>query len=195
MRIKIFFATFATMMLCFVATAFAAGAVNPADESLGELARALADAVRSGKGWLAAALGVILTLSALKKYTPATWKLGRFFRSDAGGPISAFVLAYAGAIATAAASFTDGHGMTLAIAGAAFGVGITAIGGFVMIHKIATWFIGTAWFQSKAPAWLKTGLAFVLGLIGSSAAEKAKAAGDAAVKANPPEGHGTFTDV
>ncbi len=195
MRLKIFGVALVSFMVCFVATAFAAGAVNPADESIGELARQMIEAIKDGKGWLAASLGVILLLGLAKKYVPASWKLGAFMKSDAGGMISAFVLAFAGAIATAAVSFTDGSGMTYAIAAAAAKVGLGAIGGFVVVTKLAAWFVGTAWFQSKAPAWLKAGLAFVLGIIGSSAAEKAKKAGDAAVAANPPQGHGTFTDV
>ena len=78
--------------------------------------------------------------------------------------------------------------MSTAMATAAFKIGLSAIGGFVAIHKLASWFAATTWFQTKAPAWLKTGLGLVLSLIGSNAIKKAETAGQKAVDANPPKG-------
>ncbi len=196
MRLKLALVGMFSVVLAFVGTAFAAGAVKPEDGSLLDLAKPILEAIKNGNGWLAAALAVVFVLAAAKRYTPATWKLGRFFHSDVGGMLSAFVFSFAGAIATTTASFVaGGPGMTTAIMLAALKVGTFAIGGFVAIHKLATWFVGTAWFQNHAPGWLKSGVGLLLALIGSNAVEKAEAAGAAAVEANPAPGAGEPTDV
>ncbi len=193
-----FAATFALIATFFMTTiAFAAGsAVSPDDASPFELAKPVLEAVKDGKGWLAAALGVVFALAMTRRYVPKDSRVGRFVWSDVGGMLSAFLFAFAGALATSAASFgTGGSGMSLGVALAALKVGTFAIGGFIALHKLATWFTATKWYQDKAPAWLKLGVAFALAFVGSTAVAKAEKAGADAVAAAPPKGSGTFTDV
>lgn len=181
--------TLAVAFLAFGATAVAAGEVSPDDGSLLDLARPVMDAVMKGNYWLAAALGVILLTAATRKYLPDAYG-GRLARSQWGGRATAFLYAFAGAIANAAAVDGTIFVMTGALAFTALKVGGAAIGGFMALHELAKWFTATKWYQAKMPAPLKALIAFVLGLIGSSTAALAKAekAGDDAVKANPPTG-------
>lgn len=170
----------------FGATATAANFVaNPDDSTLLELFRPVADAVKNGEGLLAASLAIIFLMAAAKRYLPDRFG-GKFVRSDVGGVLSTFVFAFAGSMATALAA--PGAALNAAMFLAALKFAGGAIGGFVAIHKLATWLVGTAWFQSKAPAWLRAGLALLLNLIGSSAIKKAEAAGQKAVEQSPPQG-------
>lgn len=170
----------------FGATAAAASAVAPEDGSVLDLARPVFDAIMNGHYWMAAALAVVFLTAATRRYLPDGYG-GRFVRSDVGGMLTAFLMAFGGAVANGLAAIgTDA--MTAALALTGLKVGLGAIGGFIALHKLATALTGTKWWNAKAPAWLKAGVGFLLMLIGSSAAKKAEAAGDAAVKANPPAG-------
>lgn len=183
----------AFVLVAFAGTALAASPLTPDDGSLLELAKPVLDAVKNGQGWLAAALAVMFLTALARRKLPDRFG-GKFARGDFGGMVTAFVFAFAGAVATAATA--EGFaGMTGALAFAGFKVAITAIGGFVALHKMATAFTATTWWKEKAPSWLRFAVELVLKLIGSSAADKAKAAGDAAVKAKPATGMGSFTDV
>jgi hypothetical protein len=165
----------------FTGTALAADAVAASDQSMSETARMVFDAIMSGHWWAAVAYGVILTVALTRRYAfPASWKEG--VRGDIVGTAVAFVLAFAGAIATTAAA--PGAAMTGAVIMTALKIGAVAIGGYTVVHKVVSWF--AAW--SRTPTWLLAVLKVAAMLVGSNAIAKAKAAGDAAVAANPPTG-------
>lgn len=174
----------------FAGTAFAANAVSPDDGTLLDLARPIFDAIMNGQAWLAAALAVVFATAATRKYLPDAYG-GRFIRGDVGGVLTAFSISFGGALATALAAGSSMSGQ-LALTG--LKVALAAAGGYSVLHKLASAMIATKWYQSKAPAWLKTIVAFALGMLGSSAAarakaiDKSKAAGSAAVAAKPAQG-------
>ena len=174
-------------VVSLTATAFAADVAVPEDGSLRDLVQPVYDAIVAGNYWAAAALGVVLMTAAARKYLPDNYG-GKFIRSDVGGMLTAFVMAFAGAVGTAFAA--PGATMSLAILKPAFGVGVIAIGGFTAIHKLASWLVKTKFYQDKVPAWIKTPLSLLLALIGSSSSAVAKAekAGDKAVADKPAGG-------
>lgn len=188
-KIVLYFSTLAVAFLSFGATSAAATAVAPDDGSLLDLARPVLDAVTHGNYWLAAALAVVVIVAAVRKHLPDAWG-GKLLRSDVGGVASAFAVAFAGALATTIAA---GSAMSGGIALAALKVALGAAGGFAALHKLASALVATGWYQAKAPAWLKSVVALLLSLIGSSAIKKADAAGDAAVKASPAQGVAAVT--
>lgn len=170
----------------FTTTALAAdAATGGGDGSLLDLARPVFDAVMHGQWWLGAALGVVFLCALARKYLPERYKTG--IRGDVTGIGLAFAMSFAGALATGLAAIGT-NALSGALAFTAFKVAIVAAGGYSILHKLATALTHTAWFQLKAPAWLKTALAFIMMIIGSNAVAKAEAAGDAAVKANPAPG-------
>ncbi len=173
------------LAFAFAATAVAAGAVTPEDGSLLDLARPIFDAVMHGQWWLGAALAVVFVTAATRRYLPDAYG-GKFARGDVGGLITAFLIAFGGALATTFAA--PGAVMSGAVLLVGLKVGLGAVGGFVALNQLAKALAGTEWFKTKAPAWLRTGLTFLLALIGSSAIAKAEKAGDAAVAANPATG-------
>jgi hypothetical protein len=179
---------FATLILFsmfgFTATAFAAGEAAPDNESLLDLARPVFDAVVHGQWWVAASAGVILACALARKYLPDAYKTG--IKGDLTGTGMAFAVAFAGAIATWAAA--PGAAMSGAVLLTALKVGAVAIGGYTILHKLATAFVATTWFKAHAPSWVVFAATYALKFIGSNAIEKAEAAGAAAVKANPAPG-------
>lgn len=176
---------FAIAFLSFGATAAAQNAVLPEDGALLDLARPVWDAIVHGNYFLAAALGVIFLTAAAKKHLPDAWG-GRLVRSELGGMATAFVLAFAGALANTWAA--PGAAMTMAVLLAALKIGAFAVGGWMILHKVALVLVGTKFWQDKMPASVKALVAIILKLIGSSAIKKAEAAGQKAVDANPPTG-------
>lgn len=172
-------------VLCFTATAWAAGTVSPDDGSLLDLIKPVYEAIMHGNLWLAAALAVVLLTAATRRYLPDAWG-GKYARGDVGGMLTAFLLSFAGAVATTMAA--PGAVMSGMVMLAALKIGGFAVGGFVALHKLATAFVASSWFQTKAPAWLRTVLGTLLALIGSSAIAKAEAAGNKAVDNTPAGG-------
>lgn len=164
----------------FTGTALAADAVATADPSLSETARMIFDAVMHGSWWAAAAYGVILAMVGVRKLMPASWKEG--VRGDIVGTAAAFVLAFAGSVATVMVA--PGAAMTTAVAMTAAKIGVAAIGGYTIIHKIVGWLGAASWM----PSWAMSALRLVAMMVGSNAIKKAEAAGDAAVAAKPPTG-------
>lgn len=186
----------ALVLLGFTATAFAAGEVlSPEDGSLLDLARPVFDAIMHGNWWLGAALAVVMLCAMSRRYLPDAWG-GRFIRGDVGGVLLAFAMAFGGAMATV---LTAGAAMSGAVAMTALKVALAAAGGYTAIHKLASSLVATAWFQGKAPAWLKSVVGMALSMLGSNAIAKAEAAGKAAVEAKPAPGAvgivGAPTDV
>ncbi len=164
----------------FTGTALAADAVAATDPSLSDTARMIFDAVMHSQWWAAAAYGVILGCIGFRKLMPASWKSG--VRGDVVGTALAFVLAFAGSIATVAVA--PGAAMTTAVALTAAKIGAVAIGGYTIVHKIVGWL--AAW--GKLPAWAMSLLRLIAMMVGSNAVKRAEAAGAAAVAAKPPTG-------
>ncbi len=179
------------LLVGFTATAFAAGTASPDDGSLLDLARPVFDAVMHGQWWLGASLAVVLLCAAARKYLPDNYG-GKFIRGDVGGVLLAFMMSFGGAVATA---LTAGAAMSGLVALTALKIALAAAGGYTVIHKLASAFVASVWFQSHAPGWLKLGLGYLLALVGSNAIEKAEAAGKQAVETNPAKGSGQYTDV
>lgn len=181
------------LLFAFTGSAIAAQAVDPTsgDPALLDTLRSILDAAVHGYPLLAAALGIVFLCSLARKYMPAKYTEG--VKGDIIGTALAFVMAFAGASATALA--VPGVHLSIALLSPAFHVGIIAIGGYTVIHKVAQWIEQTKWYQTKAPAWLKTILSFSTSIFGSDALKKAKDAGDAAVKANPPKGAAGGEDI
>lgn len=177
--------TLAIALVAFGATAVAASEVTPDDGTLLDLARPVFDAVVRGNWWLAAALAVVLLTGAAKRYLPDAYG-GRLVRSELGGMVTAFMLAFGGALATTFAA--PGAAMTMAVMLAALKVGFFAVGGWMMIHKIATVLVGTKFWNEKMPSLVKHLVTAALNLIGSSAIKKAEKSGQDAVDASPPTG-------
>ena len=164
----------------FTGTALAADAVAASDPSFSETAKAIFDAVMHSQWWVAASYGVILAMIAARKFMPAGWNTG--VKGDVIGTAVVFVLALAGSVATVMAA--PGAAMTTAVGLTALKVGVAAIGGYTIVHKIVGWLAG--W--SKMPAWATAILKMIAMMVGSNALAKASAAGAAAVAAQPPIG-------
>lgn len=166
------------LMFTFAGTAVAADAAS--DPSLSDTARLIFDAVMHSNWWAAAAYGVILAMIGARKLMPDSWKDG--VKGDIIGTASAFLIAFAGAVGTVFAA--PGAVMSAAVLLTALKVGFFAIGGYTVIHKVVGWLAG--W--SKMPSWLTPLLKLLALAVGSNAVKKAEAAGEAAVKADPPKG-------
>lgn len=164
--------------------AFAAGgAAAPDDGSLVELAKPVLDAVMSGQGWMGAAMALVMAVALARRYAPG--KLGELVRSDAGGVVTSFLMSFGGAAATALAA--TGGAPSAAILKTAAGVAMAASGGYVALKKLAVPFLRK--LQGKVPAWASPILGMLIWICERpDAIGKAKAAGDAAVKAKPAPG-------
>lgn len=173
----------ALVLIClagFTGTALAANAVSATDPSLSEAAKAIFDAVMHGNWWVAASYGVILAMIGVRKIMPEGWTVGT--KGDIIGTACAFALAFAGSVATVMTA--PGAAMSAAVLLTALKIGVAAIGGYTIIHRAIGWLAN--W--SAVPAWAISALKLIAMLIGSNAVKKAEAAGDAAVKDNPPTG-------
>lgn len=176
-----FFALLTLIFLgAFTGTALAAQAAAPDGGSLLDLTRPLFDAVVHGQWWAAAAAAVVMSCALARKYMPASWTSG--IKGDIVGTATAFVMAFAAAIGTWA--IAPGAVMTFAVITTALKVGVAAIGGYNILHKLATWAVASG----KLPAWALPIVSLLASMIGSNAVAKAQAAGDKAVAADPPKG-------
>ncbi len=164
----------------FTGTALAQTAASSPDTTA--FLQTVFDAVMHGQWWAAAAAGVVFACALARKYMPTSMTTGT--KGDIIGTSMAFVMAFAGAVATWA--LAPGAAMSGAVMITALKVGVAAIGGYTIIHKVAGWLAG--W--SKLPAWAAPILSLIATLVGSNAVTiaKAQAAGDAAVTANPTTG-------
>lgn len=166
------------VLFAFTGTALAADVA--ADPNTSEVLRQIFDAVVHGQWWIAACAAVVGLCGLARKYMPEAWKAGT--KGDMVGVATAFAISVAGAVGTTLAA--PGAVMSLAVLGAAAKIGVFAIGGWNVLHKVIGWLMG--W--SKLPAWAKTILGLVASIIGSSAVKKAEEASAAAVAANPAPG-------
>jgi hypothetical protein len=161
----------------FTATAVAAEAMTPQGGTLLDNAQPVLDAIMHGQWWLAASLMVIIACALVKKYMPAAWMEG--VKGDMIGTAMVFMVAAAGAVSTALVA--PGATISTELLLAAGKVGLGAIGGYTLLHKVLGWLAGWA----AMPVWLRTTLQLLGSLVGSDAIATAKAAGDAAVAAAP----------
>ena len=169
--------------ISFTGSALAAGAVAPDDGSLLDLARPVLDAVMSGQGWMAASLALVMVVALARRYAPGA--AGDFIRSDAGGAVTSLLMSFGGATATALAA--TGGAPTAAMLKTALGIALGASGGYVMLKKLAVPALRA--LQAKVPAWARPILALLIWVCERpDAIGRAKAAGDAAVKAKPATG-------
>jgi hypothetical protein len=171
----------------FTGTALASDVVAASDPSLSEAAKLVFDAVMNGAWWTAAAYGVILACVGVRKLLPSSWREG--VKGDVVGTALAFLLAFAGAIATVASA--PGAVMTGAVALTALKIGLVAIGGYTFIHKVAGWL--AAW--GKLPPWAMSGLQLIAMLVGSNAVKRAEAAGAVALATKPSTGMAGDTKI
>lgn len=173
-----------TLLIAFTASAFAAGAVLPEDGSLLDLARPVYEAVMAGQYLAAVCLALILSVALLKRYA-GDGKLGAFVRSDLGGMITTFVMASAGALASASLA---GASWSLTLLKMGAGVGVAAIGAYKVIKILLSSLTSASWYQ-KAPTWVKAAMGALLWVVDKREPVKvAEAAGEQAVKDNPPTG-------
>jgi len=165
----------------FTGTALADNAISSAsDPSFNDVTKAIFDAVMHSQWWAVAAYAVILGSIGARKYMPAAWKTGT--KGDVVGMATTFLIAGAGAVATAA--ITPGAAMTLAVIATAAKIGVAAIGGYTIIHKVAGWLAEAGWL----PSWALPLVKLLAAIVGSDAVTKAQAAGQAAVDAHPATG-------
>lgn len=169
------------MLGAFTGTALADTAISSAsDPSFNDVTKAIFDAVMHSQWWAVAAYAVILASIGARKYMPEAWKTGA--KGDVVGMATTFLIAGAGAVATAA--ITPGAAMTLAVLATAAKIGVAAIGGYTIIHKVAGWLAQAGWL----PTWAVPIVKLLAALVGSNAVSKAEAAGQKAVEAKPATG-------
>lgn len=182
-------------LVCFTATAFAAGAVAAAggEASVLDLARPVIDAITSGEYVYASALALVLVVAALRKYGSKRWP---WLNGEVGAPLLVLLGSFFGAIG---AVLGRSESLTLETFKVAAMVAITAAGGYALINKLIIKPLMKP-LLAKAPAWLKPLLKIVVWAFDRptrvAAAEKA---GTDAVKANPSKGAadvvGTIDDI
>lgn len=172
----------------FGATAYAADSVAGTESSLLDLLKPVYDAFRGGNYVAGAALAVVFSVAALRRYAPG--RIAKFMRSDFGATLSTFLVAGAGSIAAAS---PDGS-WSLGMFKTAGGIAVAAAGGYTVIKKLLVdRLVASKWYQDKAPSWLKMGLRVVLWVFDKPAATAdtiaaAEQAGKDAVVAAPSNG-------
>ena len=172
-------------LLALASTAFAAGAAAPDDGTLLDLARPVFDAVMHGQGWLAAALALVFVVAGARRYGPK-WFSNRmaWITSGAGTTLANFLLSLGGALATA---FAAGAGPSMALALTSFKVAAAAAGGYEALKYLIAPLLRK--LRDKLPVWMRPALDMFLWMFDRpDPVAKAKAAGDQAVKENPPPG-------
>ncbi len=168
----------------FAGVAFAQSAVTSSEDPLAML-RPIYDAVAHGNYWLAGSLALVAACTAARK-----WGVKRVpaLATDIGATLLVLLTAFGTAFAASAAA----GDVTPATAWLAVKIAVGAAGGWALINKlIAKPLLDSAWFQTKAPAWLQLALRGALWIFTKPAevkAAEAKRAGDAAVAAKPPQG-------
>ncbi len=192
------------LCLCFVGGmtgAVAAAGVPPAegdsvpayvgDVSV-EAAKAIFEAFKSGNATLGVLLVLIAGVTLLRKYGSKKWPaLG----SDFGGSMLLAGLTLLGTLAASAGAGGWAGVSDPSVLWRAFKLAAYAGGGYTLIKRAMKWAL--AKWGEKLPGWMRSVLEAGMWIFDSApgagaavAVEKAKAAGEAAVKANPPSGVG-----
>lgn len=171
-------------MAVFTATALAADAAAAATGEAGmlDMLRPVYDAFTSGQYLYAGMLALVLTVALVKRYAGPHVP---FLQGDIGGSLLTLVASFAGALAT---SLAGGVGVSFAMVKTATMIAVGAAGGYSLIKRLIIDPILRP-LAAKAPAWTQPlfGLVFFI-FDRPSPVAVAEAAGDAAVKANPPTG-------
>jgi hypothetical protein len=150
------------MVLSFVGTSVALAQSN---EELFDLAKPVLDALLAGHYMHAAALGLVLGVALVRRFGSKRWPI---LASRKAAPFLVLIGSFGAAMAT---SLAAGAAISLSMVWIALKVAVAAAGGYSLLKPLL----------SKVP--------FIGRLFdGESRLASAKAAGDAAVKAEPAEG-------
>lgn len=163
----------------FTTTAFAATVV-PTAGAISDYAQLALSAIAHGQWWAVGSLAVVMLCAAAKKYLPAKYQEGTL--GDIVGTGLAFLMGAAVTLATSA--LAPGFVFSVGLLGTAAKIGLVAIGGYNVLHKVLGWLAD--W--KAMPTWLQPILKLVSSLVGSDAIAKAQKAGDEAVAAKPSTG-------
>lgn len=185
------------ILAALAGSSLAAGAVVPEDGSLVDVLRPLWEAISGKQWWLTAALGLVASVTLLKKYAPAG-KVRDFINTDHGSALLVLVGAFGGALAT---TLGGGAAMSPQMAVDALQVALTAAGGYALINKLLVQpLLRSEWYANKAPAWLKAVISAATWIFTKpDVVREAEKKGEEAVKNNPAPGidgpAGPNTDV
>lgn len=188
--VKIGAASILALLAATTASAFAAGATLPEDGSVLDFVKLVWDAFSKGQSLYAGSIALFGAMVLAKRYAPG--KAGAWLHTDVGGALTALVMSFA---ASMASSLAGGAGVTLAMVKAATMIAVGAAGGYSLIKKLIVEPILKP-MAAKAPKWAQPLFAIVFWFFDKkSPIEKAEAAGEAAVKADPAKGIGTPTEI
>lgn len=163
-----------------VATAQAAVTDSP-QPGLYELIKPVVDAIFSGNPGLAAALALVLVAGVVNRYAGKKWAI---FNTAGARALTVLVGSFGGA---AAVAITGGASWSLGLAWTALGVAAGAAGIYGFAKSLALPAIKA--LRGKLPSWLRPLFDLVIALFEKpDPIAEAKAAGDAAVVANPSPG-------
>lgn len=165
----------------FAGVALAAGAAEPPDGTLVDLARPIVDYVLSGHYLAASAAALVVLVAGLRRYGA---KRLPFLGSAIGGAVLTLFGAFGATVAVAAAGSTW---ITMGQAWLALKIALTAAGGYSLLKVLIEPLV------AKAPAWAQPILRLVTWIFDDHAAAAAvvadaEAAGAAAVVAKPAPG-------
>ena len=173
-------------LLMFTGTALAAAAVEGVGGGeLLDFLRPIADAVLGGEYALASALALVFAVVLARRYGAKVWP---FLGTGPGAAILVLLGSFGGALATA----LTGAGLSWGLVQAALLVAVSAAGGYSLARTLVLKPLLAKW-GDKLPSWLRLPIEWVINQ--PSRVEKAEAAGDAAVKANPAEGASSVVNV
>jgi hypothetical protein len=175
----------AGLLFGLTATAYAASGAEAAGDAMPSASQ-LFEAVKAGHYWYAAAGALVLVVAVLRKKGPDLPVVGKYLKwasGSWGGRLLVVLASLTGALANALAA---GAAPSLSMVWAALGVAVAAAGGYDLF-KLAVPILEA--LQSKLPAWAQPFVGILLWAFKKDdPVTKAEAAGDAAVKANPPAG-------
>lgn len=144
-----------TALAVFSGTSHAAGVLHSDDGSLWDLFQPVYDSFAGKDYWQSAACALVAAVAVAKKYgVPRYAWLG----TDVGGALLTLLGAFGG---TLGVSLADHQAMSLALAERAFGIAVTASGGYTVLkHAVVLPLLAP--LAKKAPAWLQSSLRAVL---------------------------------
>jgi hypothetical protein len=177
------------LVLCFTATAFAAGAASPPDGNLLDSLKEIWLAATGHHWWLAASAALVAGVAAFKKYAPG--KARDWSHTDMGATLLLLLGSFGGALFTGLAA-TGTDAISADLVWAALKVAVGAAGGYAMIKNLLVDpLLKSKWYQEHAPAWLRAILDIGTWAFTKPAADtikEAEKAGDQAVADKPAEG-------
>lgn len=166
--------TFVLMFLTFAGTSVA---LAQTDAELIELAKPVLEAIMGGSYMYAAALGLVLFVALVRRFGGSRFP---WLASKSAAPFIVLAGSFAAAMAT---SLSAGAAISGAMAWMAVKVAVAAAGGYSLFKPLLSK------LQGMAPGWMSPLFALSDWVFRSrSNAERARAAGDAAVAENPGKG-------